>query len=302
MPADFLSDRERSVYQSIPADWSPADIDQFGGLSPLDRQLIAVQRRDYNRLGFALQLITIRLLNHLPQTWYNQLPASLTAHVAAQLTIDPAVLKTYGEREATRTTHTQTILAYLKRRRWQPLIDTGSLETWLLERAIEHDNERVLLAMACDWLRAEGILRPAIIEMERLVISVAELAHQETYRRLDALLTPALKEALDTLLVVDAQLSLTPHNWLARPPVSPTFSQIRLTLCKRQYLTAVGVEAWQTDNLHPNRRKRLAALARSKTNQALTRLSQAKRHPILIAFCVETYITLTDYVLERVDS
>ena len=272
MPADFLSDRERSVYQTIPADWSLADIDQFGGLSPLDRQLIAGQRRDYNRLGFALQLITIRLLNHLPQTWYNQLPTSLTAHVAAQLTIDPAVLETYGKREATRTAHTQTILAYLKCRRWHPLIDTGLLETWLLEtwlleRALEHDNERVLLAMACDWLRTESILRPAIIELERLVISVAELAHKETYRRLDALLTPAIKKALDTLLVVDAELGLTPHNWLARPPVSPTVSQIRLTLRKRQYLTAVGVEAWQTDSLHPNRRKRLATLARSKTNQ-----------------------------------
>lgn len=155
--------------------------------------------------------------------------------------------------------------------------------------------------MACDWLRAEGILRPAIIEMERLVISVAELAHQETYRRLDALLTPAVKEALDALLVVDDELGLTPHNWLARPPVSPTVSQIRLTLRKRQYLTAVGVEAWQTESLHPNRRKRLAALARSKTNQALTRLSQAKRYSMLIAFCVEAYVTLTDYVLRLFD-
>jgi len=221
--------------------------------------------------------------------------------VAAQLAVDPAALETYGEREATRTAHTQVILAYLRCRRWQPLIDIGPLEKWLLERALEHDNERVLLGMACEWLRGEGILRPAIIELERLVTSLAELANQETYRRLDALLAPSIREALDRLLVVDVELRLTPHNWLAKPPVSPTASQIRLTLRKRQYLAALGVEDWQTDALHPNRRKRLAALARSKTNQALARLGHARRYPMLVAFCQETHITLTDYVLRLFD-
>ena len=301
MPADFLSDQERSRYQAIPTDLSPQDLQHYCTLSPTDLQLIAGQRRDYNRLGFALQLITIRLLNHLPQTWYKQVPPTLTAHIAAQLATDPAVLNTYGEREATRTAHTQLILSYLRCRRWQPLIDTGPLETWLLERALEHDNDRVLLDMACDWLRQERILRPAIIELERFVISLAELVHQETYRRLSSLLTVALKETLDKLLAVDEELKLTPHNWLSRPPVAPTVSQIRLTLRKRSYLATLGIETWQTDKLHPNRRKRLAALARSKTNQALSRLSETKRYPMLVAFCQETYIALTDYVVRLFD-
>ena len=83
--------------------------------------------------------------------------------------------------------------------------------------------------------------------------------------------------------------------------MSPTASQIRLTLRKRHYLAALGVEEWQTDSLHPNRRKRLAALARSKTNQALVRLGHTRRYPMLVAFCQETYITLTDYVLRLFD-
>lgn len=96
--------------------------------------------------------------------------------------------------------------------------------------------------------------------------SLAELAHQETYRRLAPLLTDPLKETLDKLLVVDNDLKLTPHNWLIKPPVSPTVGQIRLALSKRQYLTTLGVEGWKEVDLHPNRQKRLAAVARSKTN------------------------------------
>ena len=72
-------------------------------------------------------------------------------------------------------------------------------------------------------------------------------------------------------------------------------------LHKRQYLTRLDIEKWDTGNLHPNRRKRLAVLARSKTNQALIRMSDIKRYPMLVAFCMEAYITLTDYIIKLFD-
>ena len=134
------------------------------------------------------------------------------------------------------------------------------------------------------------MLRPAIIELERLVVSLADLVHRETYQRLSALLTDSFKDNLDKLLVVEKLLKMTPHNWLAKPPVSPTANQIKLMLHKRQYLSRLDIEKWDISSLHPNRRKRLAVLARSKTNQALIRMSDIKRYPMLIAFCLEAYI------------
>ena len=162
-------------------------------------------------------------MNHLPQEWYRKVPDNLVNYVAGQLDIDdPTILIHYGKREKTISEHLYIILLYLKRRRWQPLIDTIPLEKWLLERALEHDNEYVLLSLACEWLREEAILRPAIIELERLIVSLADLVHQETYKRLSALLTNPFKENLDNLLVVDKVFKTTPHNWLSKPPVSPT--------------------------------------------------------------------------------
>jgi hypothetical protein len=67
MPADFLSDQERKRYQSIPPDLSPEDFSRYCFLSSLDHQLISGLRRDHNRLGFALQLTVLWLMNHLPQ-------------------------------------------------------------------------------------------------------------------------------------------------------------------------------------------------------------------------------------------
>ena len=71
--------------------------------------------------------------------------------VSQQLGIAPEALATYGERAATRSQHLQQVLSHLGFRKWQPL-DGPGLEAWLLERALEHDQPRLLLQAACQKL------------------------------------------------------------------------------------------------------------------------------------------------------
>lgn len=82
---------ERQRYQTLPADLREEDLHASCWLSPADQQLVAQQRRDSNRLGFAVQLGVLRLLGHLPQEWYRQVPDSLVQFVSRQLTLDPAL-------------------------------------------------------------------------------------------------------------------------------------------------------------------------------------------------------------------
>ena len=42
------------------------------------------------------------------------------------------------------------------------------LEFWLLERALGHDQERLLLAMTVQKLQQQRLVRPAIAVLERL--------------------------------------------------------------------------------------------------------------------------------------
>ena len=58
-------------------------------------------------------------------------------------------------------------LNYLGFRKWEPLDMTG-LELWLLERALGHDQERLLLAMTVQKLQQQRLVRPAIAVLERL--------------------------------------------------------------------------------------------------------------------------------------
>ena len=124
-------------------------------------------------------------------------------------------LTDYGSREATRTAHLQAALKHLSWNKWTPL-EQGWLEPWLLEWALEHYNERLLLNLACQKLRQHRLLRPAIGTLERLVSSMAGQAHRESFRRLRPLPDqPGLLATLDALLLPDeSPAALTRHRWL----------------------------------------------------------------------------------------
>ena len=92
-------------------------------------------RGNHNRLGFALQLLTLRYLGFCPDDLATA-PVTVVAYVAEQLDVTPDVLDTYGDRAQTRTDHFLELQAYLGFRQAR-LGDLRSLAKWLLERAPE---------------------------------------------------------------------------------------------------------------------------------------------------------------------
>jgi TnpA family transposase len=82
MPAEFLTDVERERYQRIPSQLSPQELLHYAYLSEADLALIHQQRRDSNRLGFAVQLALLRWLCFLPEQWWKEVPWDLLSSVA----------------------------------------------------------------------------------------------------------------------------------------------------------------------------------------------------------------------------
>lgn len=292
----FLTAPERQGYQQVPAVLSESDLRQHFHLTKADREFIQRQRRDGNRLGCAVQLGLVRLMGYLPEDWFEQVPAPVAAFVGQQLGIAPDALATYGERAATRSEHLQLVLRHLGYRKWQPL-DSPGLEAWLLERALEHDQPRLLLQAACQKLHQDCLLRPAISVLELLVSQALLQTDAATYQRLAPLLTPTVEAQLDALLAVDLVLRVTPHRWLCQPATANTPAAINQVLAKLDFLHQLGLVDWDTSGLNANRRKRLAHRARHRTSQAIGRYAPAKRYPLLVAFVLESYRDVLDAVL-----
>ena len=299
VPIGFLSDAERERLDGFPAQVVPGDIETYFTLSRADRRQIPRTTSPANRLGFALQLGTLRFLGFCPDD-LSTAPEAVVAFVARQLDVAPGELARYGRRGQTRTEHLRQIRRYLGFRK-ATAGDLARLESWLVDRALEHDRPTLLLRLACEHLLGLRIERPGVTHLERLIAAARQRAQQETYRRLAPILTGDCKARLDGLLTVDAATGRSRLAWLQQSAATYTPPTILVTLEKRACCRRWGVDRWDVSSLSPNRLKFLAQIARRSTNQALQRMPEQRRYPILVAFLYQTLIDLTDEALDLFD-
>lgn len=94
MAVVFLSEAERERLNAFPPDIPPEDMTRFFTLTDADRQQVPTKASSANRLGFALQLCTLRYLGFCPDN-VTRAPLPTVTYVAAQLDVSPGALPSY---------------------------------------------------------------------------------------------------------------------------------------------------------------------------------------------------------------
>jgi hypothetical protein len=296
MPGQFLTKAEREQLSTFPSSPTEDDLIIFFTLSLPEKKLITQCSTDYNQLGFALQLGTLRYLGFVPDE-LTSAPKSVTEYLANQIKINPNCLSLYGKRDKTRTNHLLKIQAHLG---WRKATNLDFLlwQNWLLDRAMEHDRPSLLFQLLCEKLLTEKIVRPGVTILERMVITARSDATIETFNRLQFLLTSSTKAFLDSLLIADLLTGRTPQTWLGRSETSNSPNAILNALSKLTFLAEHQVQLWDLSCLNPNRIKFLAQLGKKSSNQALQRANQEKRYPILVAFVYQIFEEVTDETMD----
>ncbi len=275
-----------------------SDLGRFFTLTREDMTLVQQQRSDYNRLGFALQLTSLRYLGFIPNNLLMP-PKEIVRLLAYQLETDEEVLSRYSDREQTRSDHLRQIMAYLGFRRATP-IDLMELETWLADRALEHDDSEFLLRTGLDRLRWDCIVRPGLSSLERIVSTARQQARVTTFELMSPLLTKENKVFLDGLLDAPESGYLTQLGRFQNLPNEANAAQINDALAKIRLLQQTGVAEWDVSSINPNRLKMLASRGFRASNQSLQRTAPLERYPILIAFLRQVMYDLTDTVIDLV--
>jgi hypothetical protein len=159
MSTSFLTAAERERWQRFPETIPQDDLAVDFLLSEDDQREVHRQREPFTRLGYALQLCTLRYLGFVP-TDLQATPQVVVTFVAEQRGFAPHVLALYDNRR-TQSDHRQYVRAYLGFRQATPM-DVYAWQTWLLARAREHDKPTLLLQLACEKLHRERIVRPGV--------------------------------------------------------------------------------------------------------------------------------------------
>ncbi|MFI6742756.1 DUF4158 domain-containing protein [Nonomuraea sp. NPDC050451] len=131
-------------------------------------RLIGKRRGDHSRLGFALQVVTVR---HLGMFLADPLdvPVELVDYLAEQLDIeDPSCVKQYTEREKTKLEHAWEIQQECGLSSFAAV--ESELSAWIADQAwVTGDGPKAILEGAIAWLRDRRALLPGIATLERLV-------------------------------------------------------------------------------------------------------------------------------------
>ena len=167
-----------------------------------------------------------------------------------------------------------------------------------MARALEHDKPTLLLELAVQKLYHDKVMRPALSTLENLVSEVRNRAIQDTFDKLQPILTPSHCQFLDDLLLVDLEFGLTPLSGLRRPATVNSPAAIRKTLRKLDFLKPLAIDAWDISWLNPNRLKFLAQLGKKSANQALQRTVAEKRYVILVAFVYHLRAEIIDEAID----
>ena len=264
MPVEFLTDEQAEAYGRFVEEPTRPELERFFFLDDVDRELIGKRRGDHNRLGFALQMCTVRYLGLFLEDPLD-VPWPVIAYLAEHLGVeDPSRVKQYTERLKTAYEHAWEIRDAYGYHQFEDREWGRKFRAFLHGRAWTHAEGPVaLFNQAVGWLRRNRVLLPGVSVLARQVAEVRGIAEQRLYatvanaaRRADVLL-PA---DLVALLGVPEGKRVSELERLRRPPTRTTGTGMAKALERVDEISAFHLGKVRVDNIPPNR---LAALARN---------------------------------------
>jgi len=201
MPVEFLTDDEAAAYGRYAGSPSRVDLDRVFFLDDQDRAQVAQRRGQHMRLGFALQLVTVRWLGTFLEDPLD-VPGVVLEFVAEQLEVeDPSQVKRYAERQPTRFDHQRDIRRVYG---WRDFASVeGEFVAWVAARSwTSGDGPKAIFTDGVGWLRERKVLLPGVSTLARLVAKVRDDTTKRLWGVLEGLLTAGQRYVLDQLLEV----------------------------------------------------------------------------------------------------
>lgn len=282
-----FSDEQAAAYGAFTSDPSPAEVERFFYLDDADRSLIARRRSDSHRLGFAVQLGTVRAVGRFLEDPLN-VPWAAVEFLAEQLRIaDASCVRKYVGRTQTPYEHAWEIRERFSYRSFDAAESAASFARFLDGRAWTHAEGPVaLFEHAVGWLRRNQVLLPGVTVLARRLASARDSTEARLYEMLAAAAKRAderLPHRLAELLQVPDGTRFSALERLRQSPRRSSGPEMVKALQRAEQIAALGVGRVEVDDVPMNRLKVLARTGLGSKASALARLSEPKKTATLLA-------------------
>lgn len=291
----LLTEEQRKEITSIPHNISEWEIIKYYTFSDFDIEVINKHRRNYNRLGFAIQLAVLRYpgwsINHI-----SFIPKAIISYISEQLDIDPSEYESYASRKNTIFEHLQEIREVYGYKNFKDN-DYDKFYNILLQYAMENENPIHLINVITSLIRKENIVLPGITTIERLVNKVRIESEELIIKEINSNITSKQKILLDSLLDIYPDKATTTLSWLRSSIGYPSPKMFHDVVKRIKTIRKIGIEL-STDKIHPNRIRQFSRLGSKYEPFLLRRFEDDKRHTILAVYLYDLCQSLTDKAIE----
>ena len=291
----LLTEEQRLELTKIPddiMDWRTA---KYYTLNDFDIQFIHQQRKDYNRIGFALQLCCLRYPGW-SLTNINDIPDAIIHHVSKQINADVNDMQQYGLREKTRLEHLRKLREIYGFRFFNDT-DDALLQDYLMPLAMESDHVLRLIKLSIERLREQKIILPGITRIERMVSMVSQAAEDKIYQIINDCLTAKQKRQLDALINSLDEAQITKLAYLKEDQGKSTPKAFLNIIKRLETIRELNLKV-DFKEIHPNRMKQLSRLGSRYEPHSFRRFREDKRFALMVAFLHELAQRLTDFAVE----
>lgn len=295
----FLTLEQRQRYGRYESEPTPMQLARYFHLDDTDFDSVLIRRGNHNRLGFALQLVSVRFLGTFLENPID-VPLGVIIHVATQLGIsDIECLPRYLERSVTHWEHQGEIQQLYGYRDFSGQPGHWQLVRWLYGRAwVGSESPSVLFDLVTARLVEHKILLPGVTVLERLVASVRERTAKRLWQILAKIPSFEQRSKLEALLVPDEKTWYTPLDQLRRSPTRHSAPALVNALNRLVKVRSLGINTLNFSGIPASRLKALARHAATIRVQAIARMPFERRIATLLAFIHTLEALATDDTLD----
>ncbi|MDY7549136.1 Tn3 family transposase [Glaciimonas sp. CA11.2] len=298
MPVNFLTPSQIRSHGRYDGPPTVDELSRYFHLDDTDHALINTRREKHTRLGFALQLATVRFLGTFLDDPAD-VPNEVIRILSQQLAIDDGDYLSKYRNSRQRWEHAAEIRRHYGYREFAEYPVGFRLGRWLYALCwTGTDRPSVLFEHATTWLLTGKVLLPGATVLERFIARLRQRVETRLWRMLAHGLSLEQRMRLDDLLTVPAGNRNSTLDRLRTGPVMVSASALVRALLRIEAIRALEIRLPGTAKIPPSRIAALARFANTSKVTVVSRLPEARRMATLVAFVYTLEATAQDDALE----